>query len=109
MTELSLERAARNEAVFRDANELLEERRAELAALSGRTPFLCECSDPNCKGVISLTVEEYEHVREQPNRFVLEPGHSALEATIVEEHEDYHVVEKHGVSRRVVEQADPRG
>jgi hypothetical protein len=108
MTQLSVERAARNEAVFRDANETIEARRGELSTLSGRTPFLCECADPYCKASIPLTVEEYEFVRAVPNRFVLRPGHPTAEATVVNENDHYLVVEKGGVSRRVAEETDPR-
>jgi hypothetical protein len=108
MTELSVERAARNEAVFRDANETIEARRDELSAVSGRTPFLCECADPYCKAAIPMSVDEYEHVREQPNRFALRPGHPTAEATVVAETDRYVVVEKGGVSRQVAEETDPR-
>lgn len=108
MAELSLERAARNEAVFREANELIEERRSELTAVAGRTPFLCECSDVFCKGLIALTLEEYEFVRAKPNRFILQPGHETAEATVVEATDRYVIVEKHGVSQRVAEETNPR-
>lgn len=108
MAELSAERAARNEAVFRDANEILKARREELTTVSGRTPFLCECADVHCKGVILLDLDEYEHVREQANRFVLEPGHPTAEGEVIEENERYMLVEKDGVSGEVAEETDPR-
>jgi hypothetical protein len=108
VTELSIERAARNEAVFRDANERIKERRNELTNIAGRTPFLCECADPFCKGAIPLTLSEYEHVRQEPNTFVLEPGHPTAEADVIEQTERYVIVAKHGMSRRVAEETDPR-
>jgi hypothetical protein len=108
MTELSIERAARNEAVFRDANEELEARREELTAVAGRTPFLCECADPYCKAPILMTLEEYEAVRSKPNRFVLEPGHRTSEATVIQETDRFLVVEKSGISRAVAEETNPR-
>jgi hypothetical protein len=108
MTDVSLERAARNEAVFRDANEMLEARRAELTAVAGRTPFLCECSDPHCKAAIPMTLDEYEYVRAEPNRFVLEHGHPTAEASVVRETDRFVVVEKSGISREVAEETDPR-
>lgn len=74
MGELTVERAARNEVVFRDANEILENRREELTEVVGRTPFLCECSDPYCKAVVMLTLDEYEHIRAAGNRLFLLPG-----------------------------------
>jgi hypothetical protein len=108
VTQLSVERAARNETVFRDANEALEKRREELTAIAGRTPFLCECADPYCKALIPLTLEEYEHVRERANRFVLEPGHDSAEAEVIDDRGHYVVVEKHGLSRKIAEESNPR-
>jgi len=108
VAELSTERAARNETIFRDANELIEQRRRELTTVAGRTPFLCECADAYCKAVIPLTTDEYETVRAKSNRFVLQPGHPTTDAEIVEETERYVMVEKHGVSRQVAEETDPR-
>jgi hypothetical protein len=108
MAELSLERAARNEVVFRDANETIEARRGELTEIAGRTPFLCECADAYCKAAIPMTVDEYEFVREQANRFALRPGHPTAEATVVAETERYVVVEKGGLSRRIAEETNPR-
>jgi hypothetical protein len=108
MTELSTERAARNEVVFRDANERIEARREELTAIAGRTPFLCECSDVYCKAIIPMTLDEYEHVRDKANRFVLQPGHPTAEAKVVDETDRYVVVEKQGVSREIAEENDPR-
>jgi hypothetical protein len=108
MSELSLERSARNEVVFRDANEEIEARREELTAVAGRTPFLCECADPYCKAVIPLTLDEYEHVRAQSNRFVLQPGHLTAEAVVVEETDRFVMVEKQGLSRKIAQETDPR-
>jgi hypothetical protein len=106
--DLSVERAARNEVVFRDANEFLQERRLELEVVAGRMPFLCECADAYCKAVIPLTLEEYEHVRLRPNRFVLRPGHITKEADVVEETERYVLVEKQGIAGAIAEEADAR-
>ena len=72
---LSEERAARNEAVFRAANDRIAERRAALPAVDGRTPFLCECEDERCTELVLLTSEEYELVRADAVRFVVACGH----------------------------------
>ncbi len=61
-TTQSEERAARNEVLFREANEKLGDERQELE-LIGQTPFLCECGDPSCTELIRLSLEQYEHVR----------------------------------------------
>lgn len=109
MAERSVEQAARNEVVFRDANEILEGRREELTEIAGRTPFLCECADPYCKEVVLLSLGEYERIRSAANRFFLAPGHRSRESEPVEETDRYVIVEKHGRSREIAEENDPRG
>jgi hypothetical protein len=71
----SEEQAALNETVFREANERIAARRAELPAVEGRTPFLCECEDDTCTELVRLTLEEYRRVRADPTRFVVVRGH----------------------------------
>lgn len=71
----SEEQAARNEAVFREANERIARRRESLPALEGRTPFLCECEDEACTELVLLTLGDYERIREDATRFVVVPGH----------------------------------
>lgn len=101
------QRAARNEVLFREANEKLEDKRRELD-IGGLTPFLCECGDPSCTELIVLRLEEYEHVRARGNRFVVARDHQGEEAT-TEEHDTYVVVEKSGIARSIAEEHDPRG
>ena len=108
-SDLSSERAARNEAVFRNANERIEERLEELSEVNGRSPFLCECHDPGCAEVIRLSRQEYEAVRAEPRRFVIAPGHGSGSARVIERREGYHVVEKHGREGAIAEDLDPRG
>ena len=100
------ERAARNEASFREANEKLGEKRVELAA-AGLTPFLCECSDPTCTELIRLSLEEYEHVRSRPTWFLAAAGHDE-ELGRAEDHGAYVIVEKEGEAARVAERENPR-
>ena len=101
------ERAARNEVVFREANEKLGSKRQELD-LTGRTPFLCECGDPLCTELVRLTLEEYEHVRSRPNWFLIADGHDAEGGQIDEDHDGYSIIEKAGVARRIAEEENPR-
>jgi hypothetical protein len=101
------ERLARNEAFFREVNERI---RQVATGFNGEgQEFLCECSDPTCAVRISLTLEEYEHIRASSTRFVLAPGHIANEIEHVLEHEgDHVVVEKRGVAGEVASTLDPR-
>ena len=102
------ERAARNEVLFREANEKLGDKRQELD-IGGLTPFLCECGDPSCTELIVLPLEEYEHVRSHGNWFLVASGHRTQDARTTEEHDAYVVVEKFGIAGRIAEEQDPRG
>jgi hypothetical protein len=101
-------RKAQNEAIFRDANEEIEQAREELSIVRGKTPFLCECGDAACREVIRLDLEEYEAVRAHPARFIVAHGHPHSAGAIVAEHEAYVVVEKEGLARRIARDTDPR-
>lgn len=69
------QKAIRNEIVFRQANEKIADRRAELDKVDGPTPFLCECEDPECTELLRLSTSDYESVRADPTQFVIAPGH----------------------------------
>ena len=105
--EQSQERAARNEVSFREANEKLGDKRTELGA-HGKTPFLCECSDPECTELLQLSFAEYERVRSRANRFVTAVGHDAGSGRVVEERDGYTVIEKGGVAGRIAEEENGR-
>jgi len=104
----SVERAARNEAAFRVANEGLEEKAAELGFGAARTPYLCECEDPACTKVIELTKKQYESVRAHPKRFVMVAGHQEADDQIIEEQAGFTVIEKQGEEGVLVAERDPR-
>jgi hypothetical protein len=71
----SRETALRNELLFREANEKIAERRDELHARDGVTPFLCECEEETCTEIVQLTVGQYSEVRAAAHTFVVVPGH----------------------------------
>src|SRR4051812_42627643 len=108
MAGVSAERAARNESVFRDANERIEQRLEELSLSDGRSPFLCECEDPLCTRPVRLTAEEYEAVRAYPDRFIIATDHTVGDADVVTRRDEFHVVRKRGVEASVAAQLDPR-
>ena len=58
---VSLERLARNQALFREVNERL----LELADgfHDGSMQFICECSQEDCTETLTLSHEQYESVR----------------------------------------------
>src|SRR4051794_4535684 len=93
--ELSVERAAKNEAAFRQANDELEQRRQELGIEGERFPFLCECDRLECTQVILVRPEEYEAARAHPRRFLVIEAHDA-DARVVSRHDGFVTVEKEG-------------
>ncbi len=105
------EQIARNDAIFRAANERIERAAAPFAG-TDPVPFICECAEPRCRDVIRLTLAEYERVREHPTWFVVVPGHEAgpgSAAEIVEDSDGHQVVEKVGRAGVVAAELDPRG
>jgi hypothetical protein len=103
--EVRRERAARNQALFRQVNERIE----ELSTPSYSRGFICECQDGACNEALSMTVEEYEDVRTDGNRFAVLPGHEAPDVEkVVQVAERYLIVAKLGTGRSIAEQLDPR-
>jgi hypothetical protein len=85
----------RNEERFRDANERLKLRLADLA-WDNRVPFICECADADCMEVVELTLTDYESVRSR-NAYVLVAGHeNRLEGVVIERGSRHVVVEPAG-------------
>lgn len=103
----SEEQAARNEIIFREANEKLGEKRHELG-VGGRTPYLCECEDPTCTELIRLALADYEHVRSHANWFLVAAGHDDGTLRHAGSHNGYEIVEKTGLARRIAEEENPR-
>jgi hypothetical protein len=94
----SAERIARNDAVFRSANEAIAEA-ADEYDVEGPLPVICECAEPTCKEILRLTREEYRQVRSDPRTFLNAPRHQVAArgwGEVVAEHEGYVVVRKIG-------------
>lgn len=99
------QRFARNEAVFREVNERIEELTRESEWLG----LMCECGNPQCKEPLSLTVAEYERVRQEPTHFLVAPGHVIPEIEIVVDSTDrYDVVRKVAGEGVFARETDPR-
>jgi hypothetical protein len=101
-------RLAENEAIFRDANEAIERRAAELD-FSAVVPFLCECGDRACRELIRLEREDYARVRTRPTWFLILPEHEEIATTsgrVLERLDGYLIVEKTGVAGAVAEALD---
>jgi len=101
-------RLASNEAVFRRVNEGIV--RGQWPGEGGRpVGFRCECARLGCNSLLELSLDEYEHVRAEPRRFVMIAGHEMPEVErVVERGESYVVVEKLGDAADQAEATDPR-
>jgi hypothetical protein len=102
------ERLARNEALFREVNERVEEI-SDGAGLDV-IEFICECGDAECTDPVSLTHAEYEQLRSDPLLFAVVPGHVIPEVEdVVSDGERFHVVRKHEKEAQIARSTDPRG
>ena len=99
------ERAARNQSLFREANERIN----ELTLQSTFQLFVCECENRLCKESIPMTIQEYEQVRRDPNCFFVLPGHEVPSVEVVTESTSrYVLVSKLGAGAELAEELDPR-
>jgi len=100
----------------REVNERIEQ--IDQAAARAGDPttveFLCECGsgdgdDIACDAQVEMTLEEYEEVRLQDDRFVLVPGHeNAAIEQVVKRTDRFIVVDKRPDAEPFVDD-DPRG
>lgn len=103
----SEERLARNEALFREFNERVEDLADSVEA--ERIRFVCECGDLDCLERVELARAPYEEVRSDPRRFVVAPGHENPQVErVVAGGEGYLVVEKLAAAAQVAIEHDPR-
>jgi hypothetical protein len=106
-------RRARNEALFREVNERIEELETGLTGYgqddSLLVGFVCECTREDCGETIEVTRAHYKAVRNEATRFLVLPGHEALDLErVVERHPHFLVVEKLGDAADIAVAEDPR-
>ena len=102
------DRAARNEEVFRDINERIEQG-AEQHGVEAPLSFHCECGRAWCVTTIDVPPAEYESVVNERYHFILIPGHEQPEIErIVDRRGGYIVVEKIGEARDQIERDHPQ-
>ena len=83
----------RTEDIFRRANEEI----ADLALRHGwrfPVPILCECADSHCFARLELTLEVYEGVRSNRQRYLTAPGHEIPEAVAIDQTGTFALAEK---------------
>ena len=99
-----------NEAIFREANERIEELNKTFATLTDKLVLVCECGYGDCTEKISMSVAEYEELRADAAHFAIVHGHEIPDVEhVVQEREGYDVVRKDdGVARKIAQVTDPR-
>jgi hypothetical protein len=87
----------RNEALFREVNERIEELNATFQVTTDEFEIVCECGDGACDERVTVSTSEYERIRSDPTLFMLVPGHedATAEAVVEEDQGNYVVVRKH--------------
>jgi hypothetical protein len=103
------ERLAKNEIVFREINERIEEAAETLDFDDHVFEFICECSNADCNLRLPLTIAQYEEARRDPAQFVVATGHELPEIEqVVLRARDYQVVRKTGAAGEMAEEHDRR-
>jgi hypothetical protein len=103
---VSLERLARNQALFREVNERMLEHSEGFS--DGSLQFVCECSHVDCTLTVNMNYDEYESVRARSTFFVVASGHEILEIEkIIDHHDGWSIVQKVTATDYAVE-TDPR-
>jgi hypothetical protein len=102
------ERAARNEEIFRDVNERIEQG-AKRHGIETAQPFHCECGQISCFDTVQVPSSVYERIVGERYHFLLIPGHEdpGIER-VVERHPDFVVAEKIGEARAQIERDHPQ-
>jgi len=103
-------RLARNETLFREVNERIEEAVQPANREDDHVyEFLCECSNSDCTLLLPLTIPEYEAVRSDARQFIVAPGHDLPEIEcVVAKTDGYQIVRKGGEAAEFVAERDPR-
>jgi hypothetical protein len=99
----------RNEALFREVNERIEDVGTTLAPDDVPMEFLCECDNPDCVEKVSATRAEYEAIRAVATQFGVLPGHEDPGVEhVVQQTERFLVVEKEGRAGHEAQESNPR-
>lgn len=111
MNPMTEERIARNDSIFRDANEQINAKAKELETDEGHAvPFICECADEHCTTIVPLLLGEYEDVRTDSRQFLTVFDHERFEGLVevVSTNNNHLVVRKSGRAGDIAASLDRR-
>jgi ferredoxin len=94
----------------REANESTAQALAATRVRKSLESFVCECGDRCCTCAISLTLAQYESVREHSTHFAIAPDHENPESELViAESRRFAVIETISPeARKLARRSDPR-
>ncbi len=102
-------RLAKNETLFRDVNDKIEEIAVAHGSDEHEYEFMCECSNIDCNLRVRLTLGAYEQARSDPTVFLAAPGHELPEIEdVIFRCDEYQLVRKFGEAAELAEERDPR-
>jgi hypothetical protein len=91
------ERVARNQLLFREINERIEDVNEAFDPSTQRYAMVCECANPGCIDQLQITGPELRAVRRTAGQFIVATDHVYPDyERIVRSHPGYQVVEKTG-------------
>lgn len=111
--EISGQRAARNQSLYRSVNEEITQLNEAFAEVfpgsESLSEWVCECADTNCTLRVKATRQEYEVVRSNGRTFIVYPGHVYPEVErVVSENDRFAMVEKLDEAGQLAEALDSR-
>lgn len=112
--DVTADRVALNQSVFREANEGIEKSAEEIGVDARTIPFICECPDRHCTTLTRLSILDYDRVRSNGRWFLVVPGHETClvdgedVAEVYERNAGFSIMEKIGHAGEVAESLDPR-
>jgi hypothetical protein len=102
------ERLAKNEALFRAANERMADWE-EAHAYDATELYFCECANRDCRKKVKLRKTDYERIRANSRLFFVVPGHELPDIErVVERNDEWSVIEKDANVAEVVAHYNPR-
>jgi hypothetical protein len=102
-------KAAKNQSLFRDVNERIEEVSKGFGRSMKMIDFVCECGRADCSEAVEMTHGEYESIRRSPTHFAIKAGHEITEVEqVMASNARYIVVSKVGAAAQTAKQLDPR-
>ncbi|MCW2921523.1 MAG: hypothetical protein JWL76_1397 [Thermoleophilia bacterium] len=106
MDDVQQRRIAKNEDHCRQANEAIFETMVQFQGAEEETlSLVCECGISECLDTVEASLSEYNAVREHPTRFIVRPDHVIAQVeNVVQEHQDYWIIQKVGAGADVAEQ-----